>query len=88
MSRNYLFFFCFLTQIVYASDIHFKVGMSVSSDGAPEVDLSDPLGIIRMEYNLIKDKNGGIDLFCEHVSSVSSDEKGYGLNHCGIMLEL
>lgn len=52
---------------------------------APEVTgLQNPLGIVRFEQQLSERTK----LFCEHVSSIPVHEDGYGLNHCGVLIQL
>lgn len=68
------------------NDINIKVGVSFSDEngGAPDVDLPNPLGIIRGEYETERGNIG----FCEHISSLPKVEEGSGLNHCGFMVPL
>ena len=68
------------------NDIAVKAGLSFSDEpaGGPEVDLPNPLGIIRGEY----ETEQGNTLFCEHISSLPKVEEGAGLNHCGFMVPL
>lgn len=75
-----------LVSITAHADFSLKAGLSLSDEKSaqPEVDLPDPLGILRLEYETDK----GNTLFCEHISSFPKTEQGSGLNHCGFMMEL
>ncbi len=74
----------------------YKVGLSfnlddnsrpeheLARDNSERIDFGNPLGILRMEYKTQK----GNTLFCEHISSIPSVERGNGFNHCGFMMGL
>lgn len=68
------------------ADFSFYAGLSLSDEkGAkPEIDLPDPLGILRLEYETEKETI----IFCEHISSFPKTEIGKGLGHCGFMIKL
>jgi hypothetical protein len=70
----------------YAGDFNLYFGMSLSDESStrPEVDLPDPLGILRMEYKTDRENI----VFCEHISSLPKIEAGSGLNHCGFLVRL
>jgi hypothetical protein len=70
---------------VYA-DFSLNVGVSLSDERSakPEVNLPDPLGILRVRY----ETENKTTIFCEHISSFPLTEKGNGLNHCGFMIKL
>jgi len=74
-----------LSMPAYA-DFSLNVGMSLSDESRarPEVDLADPLGILRLEY----ETESNTTIFCEHISSIPKTEEGSGLNHCGFMIKL
>lgn len=61
-------------------------GLSAHSErlDGPEVDLSTGLGFFGAEYQHEDWKD--LHLFCEHLSGISTTERGAGLNHCGFML--
>jgi hypothetical protein len=82
---KYIFILLFLPCTVMA-DFSFYAGLSLSDEKSakPEVDLPDPLGILRLEYETEKETV----IFCEHISSFPKTEKGAGLNHCGFLLKL
>ena len=49
---------------------------------APEVQgMSNPIGIVRVHKKFKND----LIVYCEHISSIPTTEKGYGFNHCGIL---
>ena len=48
---------------------------------APEIHLSTGLGFVGAEY--AHEEWEDVHLFCEHVSGLSTTERGAGLNHCG-----
>ena len=68
------------------SALDFKAGISFADENsaAPEVNLPNPLGILRIEYPTENNNT----IFCEHISSLPLEEKGSGLNHCGFLIEL
>jgi len=68
------------------SQVSVKVGTSFNDErsGQPEVGLISPLGIVRVEYETERENTA----FCEHISSLSQDEEGSGLNHCGFLFRL
>jgi hypothetical protein len=68
------------------ADFSFYAGVSKidESKAKPEVDLQNPLGILRMEYETESETT----IFCEHISSIPKDERGSGVNHCGFLIKL
>jgi len=63
-----------------------QVGLSTLATGYAKPELTamaNPLGIVRLSADY-KRFTG----FCEHISSIPVYERGYGLNHCGILLEI
>ena len=80
-----IFILLFLATPAHA-DFSFYTGLALSDEkGAkPEVDLPDPLGILRVEYKTEKETI----IFCEHISSFPKTEEGSGLNHCGFLIKL
>lgn len=79
-------FLLLISTHIYAGEFNFKLGASISNERSakPEVDLPSPLGILRFEYKTEKENI----IFCEHISSIPSDEEGHGLNHCGFLIGL
>lgn len=65
----------------------FQTGVAVHDRGrdSPEIDLNPTLGYIRFEtLNERRDSA----FFCEHVSAIDQHEDGYGLNACGVLLNI
>ena len=75
-----------LSSPAVCADFDFFAGVAFSDKTAaqPEVDLPGPLGILRIEYETERETT----VFCEHISSLSEEEKGSGLNHCGFLVRL
>ena len=55
-----------------------SLGLAVHDTGNLEVDLSNPLGVIQIDNNWV---------FCQHVSGIMKEERGYGFNMCGVWLD-
>ena len=61
------------------------VSFNDEKGGEPEINgMVSPLGVIRAEYETERNNT----LFCEHISSLSENEEGDGLNHCGFLLKI
>lgn len=70
--------------IAGCANVHPYAGLSAHSESfdAPEVALSTGLGFIGAEYT--QEGWGDTNVFCEHISGLSTTEAGAGLNHCGV----
>lgn len=68
------------------AEFSFYTGLSFNAEerDKPEVDLPNPLGILRFEYKTEKETI----IFCEHISSFPKIEDGAGLNQCGFLIKL
>lgn len=65
-------------------DVYTGVNFTPAPEPADEVKLNGPLGVFGVSYSASERTR----FFCEHQSSLSDAEAGYGLNGCGFLLKL
>ena len=60
-------------------------GIHADKSARPEIQgLDNPIGIVRMSNKW----DNGLETYCEHISSIPTWEKGYGFNHCGVLMRI